>query len=80
MPPGLRESESFQALTQKAHERVWQDYQNLDTAWQDAGLRSSFLLLPQEGVERVISRNELRAASENVVYVAVASWVAHQHR
>ncbi len=65
-------------LPQKAHERVWADFSSLDTAWRDAQLRSKFQQLPAEAVRHLLQRDELRVVSENVVFIAVATWAAYQ--
>ena len=75
LPPGLQEVEAFGSLAEKAHQRVWQDFGNLDAAFQRAPLRRAFLQLPRAAVERLVAADALRAVSENAVYLAVSSWL-----
>lgn len=63
---------------QKAHERVWESFQSLDAAWTSRVQRQQWLQLPAEAVERVLNNKALTAASENVVYIVVASWMVTQ--
>jgi hypothetical protein len=63
---------------QKAHSRVADQYRNLDDAWTNKTLRAQWLQLPLEAVERLLTAEALAAASENVVYIFLASWVSAQ--
>jgi hypothetical protein len=63
---------------QKAHERVLESFANLDEAWTSRSSRAQWLSLPCEAVERVLGAAQLSAASENVVYIVAASWLAAQ--
>lgn len=65
---------------QKAHEKVWESFKCLDEAWTNRGLRAQWQQLPLEAVEAVLNNKQLTAASENVVYILVASWLAAQCR
>ncbi|KAF6264423.1 hypothetical protein COO60DRAFT_123779 [Scenedesmus sp. NREL 46B-D3] len=78
LPAGLRESQAFAAVTEKAHERVLESFANLDEAWTSRSSRGQWLGLPCEAVERVLGAVQLNAASENVVYIVAASWLAAQ--
>ncbi|KAI8468265.1 MAG: hypothetical protein J3K34DRAFT_523064 [Monoraphidium minutum] len=75
LPPGLQESEAFSGLAEKAYQRVWCEFRNLDAAFQRAHLRAAFLQLPRGAVEHIARSHELRAASENAVFLAVAGWL-----
>lgn len=55
-------------------------FQSLDEAWGSRTLRSQWLALPLNAVERLLSSRQLTAASENVVYIMVASWLSAQTR
>jgi len=59
---------------------VWADFQNLDAAFQRSSLRAAFLQLPRHAVAHLVRSQELRAASENVVFLAVASWLRARAR
>lgn len=63
---------------QKAHERVLHSFANLDEAWTSRASRALWASLPAEAVTRLLGCGQLAAASENVVYVVVASWLAAQ--
>jgi hypothetical protein len=63
---------------QKAHERVLESFANLEEAWTSRSSRAQWAALPAEAVERVLGAASLSAASENVVYIMVASWLAAQ--
>lgn len=63
---------------QKAHRRVWDTFKNLDEAWTNKTYRQQWLQLPVEAVQRVLDNDRLTAASENVVYIVMASWVSAQ--
>ena len=67
-------------VSQKAHEKVWESFKCLDEAWTSRLLKAQWQQLPLEAVEAVLSNKQLTAATENVVYVLVASWVAAQCR
>ncbi|WIA08396.1 hypothetical protein OEZ85_007835 [Tetradesmus obliquus] len=78
LPAGLREGEAFAAVVEKAHERVLHSFANLDEAWTSRASRAQWASLPAEAVTRLLGCGQLAAASENVVYVVVASWLAAQ--
>lgn len=63
---------------QKAHDRVWDTFKNLDEAWTNKTSRQQWLQLPVEAVQRVLDNGELVATSENVVYIVLASWISSQ--
>jgi len=66
------------AVLQKAHRRVWDTFKSLDEAWTNKAVRAQWLQLPVEAVQRVVDDERLTAASENVIYIVIASWVAAQ--
>ncbi|KAI8475221.1 MAG: hypothetical protein J3K34DRAFT_71618 [Monoraphidium minutum] len=80
LPPGLQEVDAFSSLAEKAYQRVWSDFHNLDAAFQRAPLRAAFLQLPAGAVEHLVRAQELRTVSENVVFLAVASWLRARAR
>lgn len=57
---------------------MWDTFKNLDEAWTNKASRQQWLQLPVEAVQRVLDNERLTAASENVVYIIVASWVSAQ--
>lgn len=65
---------------QKALDKVWDNFKCLDEAWTNKALRLQWQQLPVEAIEAVLSNKQLAAASENVVYVVIASWFAAQSR
>ncbi|GBF88316.1 hypothetical protein Rsub_01028 [Raphidocelis subcapitata] len=80
LPPGLQEVDAFSTLAEKAYQRVWSDFHNLDAAFQRASLRAAFLQLPRGAVEHLVRAHELRCVSENAVFLAVASWLRARAR
>lgn len=57
---------------------MYDQYRNLDDAWTNKTLRQQWLQLPIEAIERLLEGQPLGAASENVVYIVLASWLCAQ--
>lgn len=75
LPAVLRGTPEFRTLLHSAQSKLAHIYADLELAWQSAGLRRMFVQLPFDAVKFLLSRSDVKVASESVVFVAVTSWI-----
>jgi hypothetical protein len=77
LPTVLKQVSEFRSLLTAAESKLVHLYEDMEQAWTTDSLRQLFVSLPCDAVKLLATSDALKVASENVVFVAVSSWLMY---